>query len=74
MELFNMIKIVHVITTKNLSTYMLKIQQNYYVDMFHNFIKIQDGTETTYVVNFDDLNFELFQEFKTSPNLTRVCF
>ncbi len=60
MELFNMIKIVHVITTKNLSTYMLKIQQDYYVDMFHNFIKIEDGTETTYEVNFDDLNFELF--------------
>ncbi len=53
---------------------MLKIQQNYYVDMFHNFIKIKDGTKTTYVINFDDLSFELFQEFKTSPNLTRVSF
>ncbi len=53
---------------------MLKIQQDYYVDMFHNFIKIEDGTETTYVINFDDLSFELFQEFKTSPNLTRVSF
>ncbi len=57
MELFNMIRIVHVITTRNLSTYMLKIQQHDYVHMFHSFIEIEDGIETTNVVNFDDINF-----------------
>lgn len=74
MELFNVIKIVHVITTRNLSTYVLKIQQQYYVNMFHNFIEIEDGIETTNVVNVNDLSFELFQEFKTSPNLTHESF
>jgi hypothetical protein len=69
-----MIRIVHVIRTRNLSTYMLKIQQHYYVDMFHNFIEIEDRIETTNVVNFDDLSFKLFQEFKTSPNLTCQSF
>lgn len=53
---------------------MLKIQQHYYVDMFHNFIEIEDRIETTNVVNFDDLSFKLFQEFKTSPNLTCQSF
>lgn len=53
---------------------MLKTQQHYYVDMFHNFIEIEDGIETTNVINFDDLSFELFREFKTSSNLTHESF